>query len=398
MRAETPAGESQAHVFERKVRRHAGAGRRSSPGSRGGQRGAVVAQRPREDPAVPGARAGTAALRHVACDAPVLLDGEVVALDARGQPATFVDLGGRLHLSGARRHRAAGRPVSPWRWSSSTCCATATATCGRCRSRTARPGSRRSFHTQTTERLRDGGVLGRRRDRWMARARAGAMGGPDRQGRGAALRERQAQPGVAQDQGRPPAGVRRGRLDRTRASRASGSASLVVGYYEPQGRRRPAARGSVGSGFTAGRPRPHPSAAGRLAAGDLPVRPGAPTRWSGPTGCGPNWWLRCRSRSGRVTRCCGTRCSWACVTDKPAREVRREGEATARSWCVSRGRMVAPVPGWRTPGIRGGVSRPPAREAGRVADRAMPAAAASRPESPGADEGWPAADLLVAGG
>ena len=43
------------------------------------------------------------ALRHFArrLKAPVLLDGEIVALDARGEPTGFQRLQGRMHLKGA---------------------------------------------------------------------------------------------------------------------------------------------------------------------------------------------------------------------------------------------------------------------------------------------------------
>ena len=46
--------------------------------------------------------------------APVFLDGEIVALDDRGNPTGFQNLQGRIHLSGAppARTRAAGSPVA----------------------------------------------------------------------------------------------------------------------------------------------------------------------------------------------------------------------------------------------------------------------------------------------
>ena len=75
------------------------------------------------------------ALERLAREArgPVLLDGEIVALDAQGRPAGFQRLQGRIHLVGRTRRRedrqgAAGRARSP-----SICCATATRTCAGCR-------------------------------------------------------------------------------------------------------------------------------------------------------------------------------------------------------------------------------------------------------------------------
>ena len=60
---------------------------------------------------------------------PVVLDGEIVALDAEGRPAGFQQLQGRIHVKGGRCRRPVRSPSSR-----STCCAIGDATCASCRS------------------------------------------------------------------------------------------------------------------------------------------------------------------------------------------------------------------------------------------------------------------------
>ena len=74
---------------------------------------------------------------------PVVLDGEIVALDEHGEPAGFQKLQGRIHVldpSNPRSRTAVPRPAA-WRLSRSTCCATAAKTSSRSRSRRAARGS-----------------------------------------------------------------------------------------------------------------------------------------------------------------------------------------------------------------------------------------------------------------
>ena len=94
----------------------------------------LLAQRQRQD-----ARSSPASSRALAAlartlDGPVLLDGEIVAVDAAGRPLGFQHIQGRIHLTSAgdiARAETSSRPRS----SCSTCCATATKTCAACRSR-----------------------------------------------------------------------------------------------------------------------------------------------------------------------------------------------------------------------------------------------------------------------
>jgi bifunctional non-homologous end joining protein LigD len=107
---------------------------------------------------------------------PVVLDGEVVALDARGEPTTFVDLGGRLHLTGRAdiTRQTAAVPV-----------ALVVFDLLREGADDVRPlpltdrkaRLEKVFHTQTTERLRTAEFAAGDGERWMARAVAGRWEG-----------------------------------------------------------------------------------------------------------------------------------------------------------------------------------------------------------------------------
>ncbi len=70
----------------------------------------VVAARQREDAPVPGDRRGAPAVGARAESSRVVLDGEIVALDAKGEPAGFQQLQGRIHLLDAAAFRDAARP------------------------------------------------------------------------------------------------------------------------------------------------------------------------------------------------------------------------------------------------------------------------------------------------
>lgn len=180
---------------------------------------------------------------------PVILDGEVVALDARGEPTSFVELGGRLHLTESREiaRRAAGQPV-----------ALVVFDLLREGDRDLRPlpltdrkaRLEKVFHTQTTERLRTTEFSAGDGHRWMARALEGRWEGliakdatcPYESGRrsSAWLKVK-----VARQQEFVVGGWTDPRETRAKFG------SLVLGYYEPSGNRlvlRPA--GSVGSGFS----------------------------------------------------------------------------------------------------------------------------------------------------
>ena len=66
--------------------------------------------------------------------APLLLDGEIVALDDEGRPAGFQRLQGRIHLTERARRRARRSRAAGGAHRCSICSATATRTCAGCRS------------------------------------------------------------------------------------------------------------------------------------------------------------------------------------------------------------------------------------------------------------------------
>ena len=68
----------------------------------------LVAARQREDAPVPGDRGGAAEV-GARRKQPVVLDGEIVALDAKGEPTGFQQLQGRIHLDGRRGGRRGAR-------------------------------------------------------------------------------------------------------------------------------------------------------------------------------------------------------------------------------------------------------------------------------------------------
>lgn len=266
---------------------------------------------------------------------PVLLDGELVALDARGAPTTFVDLGSRLHLRGASTiaGRVAAVPV-----------ALVVFDLLRDGDRDARglPLSDRKarleklLHTQTTERLREAEFSAGQGARWMARAIAGRWEGLIAKDTASRYESGRRSPGwikvkVARQQEFVVGGWTEPRESRTKFG------SLVIGYYEPVGRDlvlRPA--GSVGSGFSAADlTRIHKL----LAARSLDACPFDPV----PATMEPAHWVRpelvaevrftewTRDQVLRHPVFLGLR------TDKPALEVRREGEASGRLVVPSQG-------------------------------------------------------------
>ena len=190
-------------------------------------RAPLVAARQRED--ARSFRRSPRALGQVGAQAarqPLVLDGEIVALDAKGEPTGFQQLQGRIHLADALATGAAlpsSRPSSPsspradvafiafdmLRDGRPTCAI------GRCSS-----GARRSNASSArtgSPMLRISELVARRRPRAVqARARA-RLGRPDRQARRLALQVRQAHARLAQAEDRPRAGVRDRRLDRAAA-------------------------------------------------------------------------------------------------------------------------------------------------------------------------------------
>ena len=73
---------------------------RSSRSTPKGRRAPVVAARQREDAPVPGDRRRARDVGARTQGAELVLDGEIVALDAKGEPTGFQQLQGRIHLAG----------------------------------------------------------------------------------------------------------------------------------------------------------------------------------------------------------------------------------------------------------------------------------------------------------
>ena len=118
-------------VYEPEVRRHPRAGprraRTAAPASASG-RGSATRRRRSFPSIVRGARRRSGPRSK----APVLIDGEIVALDEHGRPAGFQQLQGRIHLTSAGTSSGIERG-SRSRSSRSTSCATATRTSAACR-------------------------------------------------------------------------------------------------------------------------------------------------------------------------------------------------------------------------------------------------------------------------
>ena len=285
------AARRSAARLRTEVRRHPGDRRDRARGGRSAcGRGSATRRRASSPRSPRRSRSGRAARKE-----PLVLDGEIVALDAKGEPTGFQKLQGRIHLL-TGRVRARPPPVPPSR-----------------RSQPAR--LRRSpvafiafdlLRDGKTD-FRDRPLLERRaalervfgRDRLAAAAhqrsgprrrpravQAGArarLGRADRQARRLALQVRQAHARLAQAEDRPRAGVRHRRLDR-----AAPDARLL---------RRAAARRLRGRRPRLRRPHRHRLQRARARAGDEaaeaarneePVRSANGRRpTSGRTGCGP---------------------------------------------------------------------------------------------------------------
>lgn len=274
---------------------------------------------------------------------PVLLDGEVVALDARGEPTTFVDLGGRLHLTGRAdiTRQASAVPV-----------ALVVFDLLREGADDLRPlpltdrkaRLEKVFHTQTTERLRTAEFAAGDGERWMARAVAGRWEGLiAKDARRAYESGRRSHAWLKLKVQRQQAFVVGGWTE-PRESR-EGFGALVIGYYEPVGRRlvlRPA--GSVGSGFShQDLARIHAQLCA-LAVKTCPFDPVPETleraTWVKPA-------LVAEVRFAEWTRDQVVRhpVFLGLRDDKAPREVRRDGDATGQVVVLGGGEPPAPPPG-----------------------------------------------------
>ena len=144
-------------------------------------------------PSSPRSRSGRAGSKR-----PVVLDGEIVALDDKGEPAGFQKLqGGARHRVHRLRHPARRQD----------------ATCAIARCSSAAPSSSASSGGRGRRSCASASSFAATAARCTARARAG-LGRADRQARRLALQVRQADAGLAQAEDRPRTGIRDRRLDR----------------------------------------------------------------------------------------------------------------------------------------------------------------------------------------
>ena len=96
--ADAPTLVRKGLVYEPEVRRHPRAGRDDPEGALRASGRATATRRPASFPPSP----GRSTRPRPGSKGPLVLDGEIVALDERGRPAGFQRLQGRMHLSGAQ--------------------------------------------------------------------------------------------------------------------------------------------------------------------------------------------------------------------------------------------------------------------------------------------------------
>ena len=263
------------------------------------------------------------ALRELAAQlsGTVILDGEVVALDARGRPTSFTRAAVPHAPDGRARHR---RPVGT--------VPTALIVFDLLREgqEDLRPlplAARRArlehlLHVRTSERLREGLYVAGDGRRVLAQARTRGLGGPDRQGRRRALPVGRAVADVAQGQAAQARDARHRRLDRSqgharrlrgadgrpphrcaRQAGATGEGQRRDAVLRRQCRHRVQRRRDLGSPACA---------CGRWPA---PRRPSSmPHGPADSTGSSHACSAKCASASGRPRGDCVIPCSSACVT------------------------------------------------------------------------------------
>ena len=340
--------EDPAARLRTQVRRHPRDRRDRRRRARCGSGRASATRRPRQFPEIAAALANWARTRTQ----PLVLDGEIVALDAKGEPTGFQQLQGRIHLDRCRRS-VAGRsrrpaprapPVPPAasRSSPSTSCATARPTCaiGRCVER--RAALERVFGQTGSPLLRISDMVARRRPRAVQAGARARLGRADRQARRLALQVRQAHARLAQAEDRPRTGVRRSAAGPSRARRAPYFGALLLGVYEAR-RRSSIYVGHTGTGFNERElarlmkllEAARDAASARSRTGRRPT--------NARTGSGPSWSRRSSSPSGPPTASCGIRCTSGCATTRSRTTCgartgrrRRSTSATRRSDAAKR--------------------------------------------------------------
>ena len=284
-----------------------------------------------------------------------MLDGEIVALDAKGEPAGFQQLQGRIHRrrQPSRTTAPSRRPARPAvqpptsRSSPSTCCATATRSARPAARRAARGARARSSATargvaailRISELVRgDGRAL-------YARALASGWEGLIAKRADSRYQLRQADARLAQAEDRPRAGVRRRRLDRT--AQHAVALRRAAPRRATSRRRTRAAEATRPANPLSDRPdlrRPHrhrlqrararaadeAAEAARNAAA-CPFASVPPVERAAALGAGRRWSRRSSSPSGPTTARCAIRCISGCATTrKPQDVVVRETDAHER--------------------------------------------------------------------
>ena len=140
--------------------------------------------------------------------APLVLDGEIVALDSGGAPTELPA------PAGPHPRDSWTPPTRRSRSSCSTCSVMATRTCATCRCPTRRERLLKIVGRQSSTRLRISEQVQRRRPRTMAAGDGAGLGRPDCQARVVAVPDGQAVARLDQAEARRRAGVRHRRLDR----------------------------------------------------------------------------------------------------------------------------------------------------------------------------------------
>ena len=249
-----------------------------------------------------------------------MLDGEIVALDAKGEPAGFQQLQGRIHLSGSDAASPPDPPDPPGRSSRVALIAFDILRDGRTDFRDRPLVERRAalekvFGRTGSPVLRiSDQVSGDGRALYKAGARS-RMGRADRQARRLAVQVGQAVARLAQAEDRPRAGVRHRRLDRA----AADARVLRRAAARRVRRTRSRLHGAHRHRLQRERARARDEAAQAARDEDLPVQDEAEDERAAALGPPGARGADQDSRSGRPTASCGIRSISGCATTRRRR-------------------------------------------------------------------------------
>ncbi len=241
---------------------------------------------------------------------PALLDGEIVALDARGEPVGFERLQERIHQTSAREVApAGGRAAGGLRRLRSA---------ARRRRRPDRSAARRPTQPARGRAGRRGGRHApagapgaRRRDRADGRGAPPQLGGDCRQGRALDVQAGAPHARVAEAEAGQAPGAGGRRLHRAaRGARALRSVAAGAADRERAAALRRACRRRLHRKGAGARGPP----AGGAADVDVAVRRAAAGQRRSRTGSAPSWSPRCNSPSGRPKVICDSRSTSGCAT------------------------------------------------------------------------------------